>query len=413
MRHLILGTGPAGVTAAETLRASDPRTEITLIGEEPGAPYARMALPYLLTGRIGEAGVHIRTADDHYQRLGIRRIEGRASRLDTKAKLLTLIDGQKLAYDRLLIATGSRPLKPPVSGLDKPNVHHCWTIADARNIIRLAQPGRKVVLMGAGFIGCIILEALALRKVDLTVIEAGPRMVPRMMDEVAGGMLQRWCQAKGVTVLTGAAATAVEGGPPLSVKLGDGRVLAADLVVVATGVTPNAEFLDGSGVKLERGIKVDNHLRTTGQDVFAAGDVAEGPDFGGGRAVHAIQPTAVEQGRVAALNMAGGDVFYQGSLAMNVLDTLGLVSASFGQWQGAPYGGIAATAVDEARYRYIKLCFEDDRLVGAIAVGRTEHIGVLRGLIQSRTPLGPWKDKLLSDPHRIMEAYLARGQAAA
>jgi len=182
--------------------------------------------------------------------------------------------------------------------------------------------------------------------------------------------------------------------------------LQAGLVVVATGVRPNVGFLDGSGVETDFGIRVDHHLRSTVETIFAAGDVAQGPDFMGGWSVHAIQPTAVEHGRIAALNMAGGNATYQGSLSMNVLDTVGLVSSSFGQWQGVE-GGKSVERLDEGQYRYIRLEFDGDKLVGAICLGRTDHIGTLRGLIQSRVRLGDWRDKLLIDPNRITEAYIA------
>jgi NAD(P)H-nitrite reductase large subunit len=142
--------------------------------------------------------------------------------------------------------------------------------------------------------------------------------------------------------------------------------------------------------------------------VFAAGDVAQGPDFStGGYSVHAVQPTAADHGRIAAINMAGGDAAYKGSLAMNVLDTVGLVSCSFGCWQGVE-GGEAVERIEDDRYKYINLQIAEDRLVGAITVGRTDSVGVLRGLIQTRVPLGPWKARLKSDPHRIVEAYVAQ-----
>jgi NAD(P)H-nitrite reductase large subunit len=182
-------------------------------------------------------------------------------------------------------------------------------------------------------------------------------------------------------------------------------------VVVATGVRSNMDFLNGSGVKTDTGIMVDDHLATNVAGIYAAGDAAQGPDFStGGWMVHAIQPTAAEHGRIAGLNMAGRDAVYKGSLIMNVLDTVGLISASFGKWEGID-GGDAAEVVDTANYRFLRLAFDGERLIGALALGLTQHVGVLRGLIQTRVALGPWKKKLMADPHRIMEAYLACTQA--
>ena len=412
MKHVILGAGPCGVVAAETLRKNDPDCEIVLVGDEPELPYSRMAIPYLLIGNIEEKGTHIKGSNTFYEDNRITVRQNRAENVDAKNKKVTLCNGDVETYDKLLVATGSRPVKPPIDGLQYPGVHHCWTLEDARNIIELAHEGAHVVLLGAGFIGCIILEALALRKVKLTVIEMGDRMVPRMLDENAGSMLKEWCQFKGVSVHTNSKITKLEPNPTegedtLLVDLDNGNQIPAHLVVVAAGVAPNVDFLDDAGVKMDQGIVINRQMMTTGTDIFAAGDVAQGFDFStGGQSVHAIQPTATEHGRVAALNMLGKETTYNGSLVMNVLDTLGLISASFGQWEGVE-GGDQVIKLDKENYRYIRLEFDGDLLIGAQALGRTDHIGVLRGLIQSRVKLGKWKEKLMQDPHRVMEAYIA------
>jgi NAD(P)H-nitrite reductase large subunit len=371
-----------------------------------------MAIPYFLTGMIDEAGTTLRKTAGHYDDLGIRIRHGRIERVLADDGKLALAGGGSVAFERLLLATGARPVRPPIEGLDLPGVHPCWTLEDARDIVRLAEPGARVVLLGAGFIGCIILESLVARGVELTVVEMGDRMVPRMLDATAGGMLKRWCEGKGIKVLTSTSITRItsakDGGEGLAVELSDGQTTPAHLVVIAAGVRANMEILDGSGIKTDQGVLVDRHLRSSHPNVYAAGDVAQGPDFStGGFSVHAVQPTAADHGRIAALNMAGGEAAYKGSLVMNVLDTVGLVSCSFGRWQGAD-DGERTERLDEDAYKYINLQFENDRLIGAISLGRTDWVGVLRGLIQTEVPLGPWKDKLIADPHRLMEAYLAR-----
>jgi NAD(P)H-nitrite reductase large subunit len=414
-RYVIVGAGPAGVIAAETLRAADPAGDVLLIAGEPGPPYSRMAIPYYLTGMIDEAGTTLRKTAGHYDDLGIRIRHGRVERVLADDGRLALAGGGSVSFERLLLATGATPVRPPIEGLELPGVHPCWTLEDARNIVRLAEPGSHVVLLGAGFIGCIILESLIERGVNLTVVEMGDRMVPRMLDATAGGMLKRWCEGKGLKVLTSTSITRIapakaagDGRDSLSVEISSGETIPAHLVVMAAGVRANLEILEGTGIKTDQGVLVDRHLRSSHPRVYAAGDVAQGPDFStGGFSVHAVQPTAADHGRIAALNMAGGEASYKGSLVMNVLDTLGLVSCSFGRWQGAD-GGVRAERVDEAAYKYINLQFADDRLIGAISLGRTDWVGVLRGLIQTEVPLGPWKDKLIADPHRIAEAYLAR-----
>jgi len=413
-RYVIVGAGPAGVIAAETLRAADPAGDVLMVHGEPGPPYSRMAIPYYLTGSIDEAGTTLRKTAGHYDGLDIRIRHGRIERVDPDAGRLALEGGGSVKFEKLLLATGASPIRPPIEGLDLPGVHPCWTLEDARNIVRLATPGAHVVLLGAGFIGCIILESLVERGVALTVVEMGDRMVPRMLDATAGGMLKRWCEGKGIRVLTSTSITRIEpakdagGGDGLAVELSDGQTIPAHLLVMAAGVRSNMAMLEGSGINTDQGVLVDQYLRSSHPKVYAAGDVAQGPDFStGGFSVHAVQPTAADHGRIAALNMAGVEAAYKGSLVMNVLDTVGLVSCSFGRWQGAD-GGARAMRVDEDAYKYINLQFADDRLIGAISLGRTDWVGVLRGLIQTEVPLGPWKDKLIADPQRIAEAYLAR-----
>ena len=267
--------------------------------------------------------------------------------------------------------------------------------------------------MGAGFIGCIVLEALAARGTELTVVEMEDRMLPRMMDHTGGNMIKRWCEGKGVTVLTSTQVSGIEEKDgALEVSFADGKSMAADAVVCATGVKPNIGFLEASGIDCEFGVLVDHNLATNKDGIFAAGDVAQGPELlTGAREIHAIQPTASEHGRIAALNMAGHTTRYAGSLSMNVLNTLGLVSSSFGQWMGVD-GGDETEAVDEEGFQYLRLAFKDDVIVGALALGLTAHVGVIRGLIQTKVPLGHWKDRLMKDPHRVMEAYLVRTQGS-
>jgi len=167
---------------------------------------------------------------------------------------------------------------------------------------------------------------------------------------------------------------------------------------------------EGSGIAVERGILVDADMQSSVPGIYAAGDVTEAVDFiSGKRTLNAIQPNAADQARIAAINMAGGQASLQGSLAINVLDTLGLISASFGQWWGEA-GGESVERADESDFKYISLQFKGDVLIGATSIGLTDHVGVLRGLTMGRVRLGEWKERLLVDPTRIMEAYLARAQ---
>ncbi len=412
MQHIIIGAGPAGVVAAETLRKLDPEAQIAIIGDEPEPPYSRMAIPYYLIDNIEESGTYLRDPKAHFGTQNIEVVQQRVDSIDTAGKSVTLADGSSRNYDKLLIATGSTPVSPPIPGLDLPQVSSCWTLEDSRNIIQLAQPGSNVVLIGAGFIGCIILEALVKRGVNLAVVETGNRMVPRMLNDKAGGLLETWCKNKGIDVHTSCSVDGISdaGGGQVEVSLSDGSKLSAALVITATGVKANTSLVDGTDIKTDQGILVDRRMQTSNADVFAAGDVAQGVDFSTGNfEVQAIQPTATDHGRIAALNMAGHDDEHHGTLNMNVLDTVGLISCSFGLWMGVD-GGDSSELYNPDEFQYINLQFDGNTLVGASSVGKTQHVGVLRGLIESKIDLAQWKDRLMADPTAIMEAYVGSTQ---
>ncbi len=411
MHHVILGAGPAGVIAAETLRKHAPQDQITLVGDEAEPPYSRMAIPYLLIGNIGEPGTYLRKSPKHFEQLRVTQVRAKATAVDSAKRSVTMDNGQTLAFDRLLIATGSHPVRPPIPGMDLPGVHPCWTLEDARAIARLAQPGARVLQMGAGFIGCIIMEALKQRGVQLSVVEMGDRMVPRMMGPTAGGMIKAWCEKQGVKVYTGTKVLAIEAGSPLRVKLSSGESVDVDLVISATGVRPAIGFLKDSGITCLQGVLTDEHLQTNVPGVYAAGDCAEAFDKVSGKTiVSAIQPNAAEQARVAALNMVGQRTELKGVTQINVLDTLGMVSTSFGNWEGVP-GGEHVELTDLNEGRHLSLQFQGDVMVGCNSVGWTEHVGVMRGLVEGQVKLGAWKDKLKADPTKLMDAYLAAAQA--
>lgn len=418
--HLILGAGPAGVIAAETIRKHAPDDAITIVGDEHEPPYSRMAIPYLLMGKVGESGTYLRKSSSHFADLNIKLLQATVKRVDSAARSVTLDSGEAIKFDSLLIATGSHPVQPPIPGIDSAGVHTCWTMKDARAIMALATKGSRVLQLGAGFIGCIIMEALAARGVHLSVVEMGDRMVPRMMGATAGGMIRDWCETKGVEVFTGTRVEAIEAGKPMQVRLSNGKTVLADLVISAAGVRPAIGFLENSGITCLLGVLTDEHLQSSVAGIYAAGDCAEAFDKVSGKTiVSAIQPNAAEQARVAALNMVafargqapGAEL--KGVTQVNVLDTLGLISSSFGEWQGVA-GGQQVELTDKVAGRHLSLQFKDDVLVGCNSVGWTQHVGVMRGLVEGQVKLGGWKDVLLQDPTRLVEAYLdsAQGQSA-
>lgn len=409
-RNVVVGGGPAGLFAIETLRQLDPDAEITLVSDE--RPYSRMVLPYYMAGEIPEE--HVYTASDGYwARLRVAALERRAVAIDTGRKRVELSDGSGLPYDQLLLATGSAPIHPDMPGADGDRVHHLWTLTDAYRTVKVIRGRRaRVVFIGAGFIGLIVLNALAKAGCALTVVELEPQILPRMLDRDAAGLARRWLEGRGVTVHTGVRAEEIgDGGRDKVVRLSNGTRLPADVVILGIGVRPNVEAVAGSGIRVDQGIVVDEHLETSAPGVYAAGDCAQGPDLStGDRAVHAIQPTAVEHGRVAGANMAGQRVRYPGSLGMNILDVVGLQCAAFGLWRGD--GRETSVVVTPGRPLYRKLVWDSDRVVGAILLGPAEDVGLLndlgmvKGLIQARVALGPWAKELRRNPMDVRRAFV-------
>ena len=412
MNYVIIGTGPAGVTAAEELRRHDPSSEITLIGHEPEPPYSRMAIPYLIKKQIDESGTHIRQSESHFEDHKLTLVQATVNHIDPASKAISFTNGESLNYDKLLIASGGTPLSPPIEGIDLPGVYPCWTLDNARHIIERAVPGSNVVLIGAGFISTTIVEALVNCGSTLSIVEMEDRIIPRMMDIKGGDIIRQWCEQKGVTILTSARVTSIEQkGEQLSVSFSNRDSIEADLVISATGVKPGIDFLEGSAIETDQGILVDEFLNSSDPNIYAAGDVAQAPDLlSDEKTVMAIQPVAAEHGRLAGINMAKGNTLeWRGSINMNVLDMLGLVSCSFGLWEGIE-GGDSAEMHNPGQNKYIQLQFDGDRLIGASSVGYTDHIGVFQGMIQGKVQLGKWKQKLIEDPTRIMEAWIGSTQ---
>lgn len=415
MKYLIIGTGPAGVTAAEELRRLDASAEISMLGDEPEPPYSRMAIPYLIKNTITENGTYMRISEAHFADQKIEVIHAKVSSIKPAEKQVVLSDSETLEYDKLLIASGGTPLTPPIEGINLPGVHPCWTLENARDIMARAVPESHIVLIGAGFISTTIVEALVERGGTLTIIEMEDRLIPRMMDSKGADIIQKWCQNKGVNILTSARVQSIaQVNHKLAVSFAGHDAIEADLVISATGVKPNTEFLDGVDINVDHGVVVDEYLMSSDPNIYAAGDVAQAPDLlTQEKTVMAIQPVAAEHGKLVAHNMAkGNSLQWRGSINMNVLDMLGLVSCSFGLWEGIE-GGDSAELHKPEQNKYIQLQFDEDRLIGASSVGYTEHVGIFQGLIQGKVALGEWKQKLIADPNQVMKAWIGVTQGVA
>jgi NAD(P)H-nitrite reductase large subunit len=411
-RHLIVGGGTAGINAIRTIREEERElSEITLVSAE--RPYSRMVLPYYLGRFISESRVFTAGPSDLARWRVKAEIGRKAASLDPGAGVLTLDNGAVIEYDDCLIATGSRAVRPLLPGSDGPGVWSFWTLDDARAVIAGIREGIRVVIVGAGFIAFTVLDSMLALGARLAIIEAEPQILPRMIDRAGAEIVEEWLRRRGVEIRTGAALASIEErSGRRRLRFEKGEDLQADLVIMATGIAPNLEWLGGSGITINRGIVVDDRLRSSAPAIYAAGDVAEGSDLvTGERVLHAIEPTAAQHGRVAGANMAGRDVAYRGSLSMNIVEVSGLEVASFGCWDNPIAEAIAAARPERPAYR--KLLFRGDRLTGALLIGRAEEIwagndaGLLKGLIQSGVSLGTWKAHLRRNPCDLKPAFVA------
>ena len=411
-RHLIIGGGTAGMNAIRTIREEESeRSEITLVSAEK--PYSRMVLPYYLDRSIAESHVFTAGAAQLAAWEVKAQLGRRATGLDVKANTCTLDDGTTIPYDDCLVATGSSAVRAPVPGADGRAVHSFWTLDEARGVIAAIRPGSEVVMVGAGFISFTILNSILSLGAKLTIVEVAPRILPRMIDDVGAELVEDWLESHGVAVRTDARLTKIEDARGRKrLTFARGAPLACDVVVMATGIKTNLDWLKGSGVQINRGVVVDDHLRSNVPNVYAAGDVAEGRDLVSGEAVvHAIEPTAQEHGRVIGANMAGKDVRYRGSLIINIVEVCHLDAASFGAWDDAK--AEAVSGLKRNRHAYRKLLCTGDRLTGAIIIGpssdvwTTNDVGMLKGLVQSGVSLARFKEHLRRHPFDVKPAYIA------
>lgn len=392
MKILIIGAGPAGVTVAETVRAYNHQTEILVLSAEPYQPYSPPAMAdHFLQG----SNTHFWRGDDWPDRCGINYHAGACvEKVLTDAHLVELEDGETIAYDKLVIATGSQ-LYAPLEGADLQGVYNFKSLSAAEALVERIKRGtaNRAVIVGAGFIGMEI--ALLLRDLGVSVIqiEMLDQVMGTMLDELTASYALRIMCERGVDVRLNTKAVAFVGDDQATgVLLESGEMIEGDLFIAATGVKPNLSILEDSGIAYGWGVGVDDHLQTSVADVYAAGDVVESPDrLTGEIYVHAIFPNAVEQGRVVGLNLAGFDVPYEGAERMNSLKHLGLPIMAVGLKDGDEI--LRSQDHEALRTLYLR----DDRLVGFQMAGDISAAGIFRSLINQARDIRPLKDHLL-DP---------------
>jgi len=392
MRCVVIGTGPAGITAAETLRRLDPSGTVVALSAEPFAPYSPPAMAdHYLTGR--DTTLYWK-GRDVAARLGIdERREARVTGIDADSHEVVLADGQRVGFEGLVVASGSR-LHAPLEGAELPGVLDFKSLRTADELVGRVRRGEatSALIVGNGFIGVELSLLLADLGVDVTVIGRRNWVMPRVLDPIISTVAEAALTRRGVTLRLGVQADAFVGSPSVTgVRLAGGEILSADLVVAATGVKPHTEFVTGSGIVTDWGIHVDDRLGTSVPGIVAAGDVAEVADWlTGERYVHAIFPNAVTQAPIAAANLFGADVHYEGAEAMNSLKHLGVPIVAMGtidepdqvlRWQHG----------DHLRAAYLR----DDRLVGAQLAGDIRAAGVYRSLMMRRTRVSRFGQRLV------------------
>lgn len=394
LRHLIVGASAAGVAAAEAIREVDESAHIAVISEEADPLYSRPML-YLDLMELRE-DLRFRPVG-FFEALGIEPLLGRrAERIDVERKHVRLEGGKWATFDRLLIATGGIPRWPRIPGIEKEGVVGLRTLHDLGVLKRLGSRRPGAVVLGGGNVGLQAASGLRAFGNEVTVIVRSPHLLSQLADEGAGRMFQERLESHGIGVRTGTDVVEILGGERVEgVRLDTGETLPCGIVVPAKGVDANLAVVEGSGIEVGEGIRVNEHMETSEPGVYAAGDVAETVDVvTGRREVHGIWPCAYEQGRIAGLNMAGVARAYDGAMRMNAAEFYGLELMSLGVVKGS------GRTEERVRRRepdvYRKLVSADGRLLGALLVGEIRDAGLLRLAIRAKADVSGLEDDLLA-----------------
>lgn len=378
MRYVIAGSGPAGISAAEEIRKTDPASSLTMITADPYPAYSPVMLTYWLSGHYANERLFFRDmgswAADHRVDL---RCGKKVTAVDVQRQVVTIAPGEEIAYDRLLIATGAVPLIPPIPGVRAKGVCTFRTLADAEQILTSRRDLEQVCIMGGGFIGIKLACHLRQRGLSILVVEKEPRLSSRIFDRKASDIVKGQLRSHGISVETGAgiAEIANRDGWVSGVRLDDGRSLPAQILVVAVGVRPNTSFIGAPIAATGGGIPVDKRMETPVPHVYAAGDVAITRDsITSAPFSNAVWPAATRQGKIAGANMAGGRRTYVHNVNLNALNLYGLNVASAGH-SLEPMGDDIAVFKEEKGDGYRKIVLKSGVLIGFILIGDTSRAG--------------------------------------
>jgi nitrite reductase (NADH) large subunit len=390
-RLVVVGNGMAGLRFLERLNTHAPdRFDVTVVGAESAPAYNRVLLSSLLAEEIDEAACRFRDRP-WYLRQGVRLITGApATAIDTIEREVVVGDLTTLPFDRLVIATGSSPIRLPKPGMDLPGVVTFRDLADVAAIRTAARAGARAVVIGGGLLGLEAAYGLARLGIDTTLLHVMDRLMERQLDHRAARLVKAAMEAKGVRVLLQADTAAIEGeGRVEQVRFAGGRALPADLVVMAVGVRPHTELARAAGLEIGRGILVDDLMATSAPGIYAIGECAEHR----GIAYGLVEP-AYEQADTLARRLGGDEAAYQGSVLATSLKVSGVPVFSAGIVADDADGDPILLS-DPASGTYRKLLIRDGRLVGALLVGDAAEGPWYRELIETGAPVEAFRQHLM------------------
>ncbi|MHB8765453.1 MAG: NADH-dependent phenylglyoxylate dehydrogenase subunit epsilon [Deferrisomatales bacterium] len=413
-RYVIVGAGHAALAAVRQVRFHDADGAITLVAREPGLPYSPTILPWVVSGRVPAERTPL-VEPRYFEELGAELRPGQeVVGVDPGARRVTLASGETLPYDRLLLATGAAPVAPPIPGLAEVPYHRLRTLEDALALREAAGRARTALVLGGGLVGLHAAENLARAGLTVTVVEQEARLLPTYLDPEAAALVEAAFRAGGVELCLGARAVGISGADPgVTVRLETGRACAADLLLVATGVRPELGYLAGTGVATGEGIRVDGRMRTSVEGIWAAGDVAQAPGFFGPEPrLNPVLPDAVEQGRIAGMDMAGDPAAepYLGGVGYNTFSFFDHHAFSVGLAAGPSAGEDVHRVLDPLAHEYRKLVFRGDTLVGAAAIDSALDPGLLWHLIRRRVDLGGVKAAFCESPRAVARSLAAKAR---
>jgi NAD(P)H-nitrite reductase large subunit len=407
-RYVIIGNCAAGISAVEAIRRQDREGPITVISDEANPPYCRCLISNYLAGDISRDKLLLRP-HNFYKDNKIEALLGKkVVRLDAKKNRVILDDRSQIYYDKLLVASGSSPKFPQIKGINKRRVFGLRKLSDVSSIIELLSFCGSACVLGGGPIGLKAAYALKKKGLEVKVIVKSKQVLSQMLDEKAAAMFRETFVNNGIEVLTEADVVEIIGnGEAKAVKLENGKVIGADIVIVAKGVKPNIDFLSNTEVKLDQGILVDDFLRTAVSNIFAAGDVCQAIDviFGKPR-LNALWPHAVRQAEIAGLNMVSSAdlIRYEGSIAMNSVDFFGLSAVSIGLTRPQDPACEELTYQDSKRGIYKRLIIRENRIVGMVFVGDIRDSGLILRIIMERADVSAIKEELLAETFNYAKA---------